>query len=334
MSESNPILSVKDLRIVYPLDRGVVQAVNNISFDMYAGRTLTIVGESGSGKSTVAHAILGILPPPGRFAGGEVLFKGRNLLALPEEEKRRLRGRDICMVLQNPLGAFDPVYTVGQQIVEAIVAHQHVGRTEAKQRTIELLANVGIPHPKLRFDQYPHQFSGGMSQRALIAMALAGNPQVLVADEPTSALDVTVQAQIMELLRELRDKFGLAILLITHDLGLAALIGDDVAVMYAGRIVESGPVDGIFYHPGHPYTAALLNSIVRPGQPRGGRLAAIEGAPPDLVAPPRGCSFHPRCRYVATICRRVEPPLLEDNEGGRVACHLAEQLKSRFEIQT
>jgi len=326
------LLEVRGLNVDYLLKKGTVRAVDDVCFHVDERRTLTIVGESGSGKSTVAHAIMGLLPLPGRFEGGEILFRGRDLLRLQEDQLRHIRGKDICMVLQDPIGSFDPVYPIGKQIVEAILAHDAVSSREAKARTIELLSRVGIPNPEVRFHQYPHQFSGGMSQRALIAMALAGNPQLLIADEPTSALDVTVQAQIMELLRELRDSYGLAIIMITHDLSLAALIADEVAVMYAGRIVEHGSVDRVFYEPQHPYTAGLLNSMLRSGERRR-RLSAIKGAPPIPLQLPAGCKFNPRCPYVKDVCYQVDPPLNDDGTGHLVACHLSSKERAKLRLQ-
>ena len=316
------LLRVNDLRVAYHLNSGTAYAVNGVSFALDEGKTLAIVGESGSGKSTAAHALMGVLPPAGRIVGGEVHFRGRDLVKVPESEMRKLRGKEITMVLQNPIGSFDPVYTVGAQIVEAIQAHDPMSKRAAQDRTIDLLTRVGIPDARSRFHQYPHQFSGGMSQRALIAMALVGSPKLLIADEPTSALDATVQAQIIDLLMNLCRDERLAILFITHDLGLTAFLANDVAVMYGGRVVEYGPVQRIFYQPQHPYTAALLKSIVRRGEARPHRLPAIPGAPPNPLKLPSGCKFSPRCPYVMDICRQIDPPLETDGAGQFFACHL------------
>jgi oligopeptide/dipeptide ABC transporter ATP-binding protein len=296
--------------------------VNGVSFSLDKGETLALVGESASGKSTLAQAVMGVLPRPGRLMSGEVLFKGQNLAELPDEQVRQLRGKQISMVLQNPTGAFDPVYSIGKQIVESIHAHEQISETDARARVISLLIRVGIPNPEVRFHQYPHQFSGGMSQRALIAMALIGNPDLLIADEPTSALDVTVQAQIVELLRDLQNSLGLALILVTHDLGLAAMVAHRVAVMYAGRIVEYGNIDDIFYKPRHPYTAALLASALRLNEDRPTRLSAIKGAPPDPLNLPSGCNFHPRRQYVMEICKPEDPMIEDDGTGHLFACHL------------
>lgn len=317
------LLQLVDLRVEFPFDRRTVHAINGLSLTINAGRTVTIVGESGSGKSTLAHAIMGLLPPPGIVRSGEILFRGRDILGMGKRALRSLRGNDIAMVVQNPMGAFDPVYTVGAQITEALHAHTKIVRTTARKRAVELLTQVGVPDPVRRFGQYPHQFSGGMSQRALIAMALAGQPELLIADEPTSALDVTVQAQIIELLGQAREVYDLALLLITHDLRLAAAIADEVVVMYAGRIVEHGNAERVLCEPEHPYTVALLTASAGGNGGRRSRLPAISGAPPDATNLPSGCKFHPRCPYVMDVCRTEDPPLLDDRSGHLVACHLS-----------
>jgi oligopeptide/dipeptide ABC transporter ATP-binding protein len=297
--------------------------VDSASFTLEQGQTLAVVGESGSGKSTVAHAIMGVLPKYGRYTAGQILFRGQDLRTMAPAELRRLRGNEIAMVLQNPMESFDPVYPVGTQIVEALRAHRATNAKTARAEALSLMSGVGIPDPEARFRQYPHQFSGGMSQRALIAMALICQPKLLIADEPTSALDVTVQAQIMELLSKSAETHDLAMVLITHDLRLAATVADVILVMYAGQVVEAADADAVLRRPQHPYTLALLNSARGTGAGPDGRLLSIAGSPPELTAVPSGCPFHPRCPYVMGICPEQIPPLEDDDEGHRVACHIA-----------
>ncbi len=317
------LLEVRDLRTYFELEDGVAKAVDGVSFSVGRGRTLGIVGESGCGKSVTALSILRLIPPPGRIVGGEIRFDGRDLLELTDEEMRRVRGRDIAMVFQEPMTCLNPVFTVGAQIIEAVLHQERVPRREARARAIELLRKVRIPAPEIRIDEYPHQLSGGMRQRVMLAMALASSPQLLVADEPTTALDVTIQAQIIELLRELQAESGMAIVIITHDLGVVAEMADDVVVMYASKVAESGAVGQIFARPGHPYTRGLLASRPRIDGPRGVRLTAIPGVVPSPLRPPAGCRFHPRCDVAVDQCRTREPELRELSPGHRVACDLA-----------
>src|SRR5205823_65281 len=288
---SQPVLQVKDLRTQFFTDDGLVQAVDGVSFDLNPGETLGIVGESGCGKSVTALSILRLIQEPGRIVGGQILFKGTDLVTMPEDDVREIRGRDIAMIFQDPLSSLNPVLKVGFQIEEAMVAHDKVPRKVAQDRAIKLLKQVRIPSAETRVNDYPHQFSGGMRQRAMIAMGLANRPSILIADEPTTALDVTVQAQILELLRDLNEETKTAIILITHNMGVVAGLCKRVLVMYAGRIVEQGPVEQIFKDPQHPYTWSLLQSIPRLDADRKDRLLSIEGLPPDLIKPPQGCRF-------------------------------------------
>ncbi|HEX2046305.1 MAG TPA: ABC transporter ATP-binding protein [Acidimicrobiales bacterium] len=325
---SEPLLSVEDLKVHFHTDAGVVKAVDGVSWAVGPGETLGIVGESGSGKSVSALAVMGLVPvPPGRYESGRILFKGRDLIAADEKERRDIRGREISMIFQDPLTALNPVFRVGHQIAEVIQAHEKVGRVVARRRAVELLGEVGIPNPRERAREYPHQFSGGMRQRAMIAMALALDPLVLLADEPTTALDVTVQAQIMDLLCRLQESRGTAIVLITHDLGLVAGHADRVLVMYAGKAVEVGTIDDVYYRPRHPYTLGLLNSLARLDQRRTDRLRPIVGQPPSLIRVPPGCPFHPRCPFATDVCRREMPPLEpKDGPDHRAACHHSDQV--------
>ncbi|SDS96129.1 ABC transporter ATP-binding protein [Microlunatus soli] len=320
-----PLLEVDDLQVEFRVGQGVVSAVNGVSFTLEPGRTLAVVGESGSGKSVTAQAIMRLLQtPPARITGGRILFQGKDLLALPETEHRAVCGEHIAIVFQDALAALNPVYTVGFQLTEALRARRHLPRSAAKKRAIELLELVQVPNPKQRVKEYPHQFSGGMRQRVMIALALALEPEVLIADEPTTALDVTVQAQIMRLLGEIQRERQMGMILITHDLGVVAEVADQVNVMYAGRVVETATVDDIFARPGHPYTQALLRSIPRLDR-KGQQLDAISGRPPELNRIPAGCPFHPRCERAEDICRTDPAPQLRELAGGRTAaCHFAE----------
>ncbi len=316
-----PVLEVQDLRTEFHTDDGVVRAVNGVSFSVRAGETLGLVGESGCGKSVTAFSILRLIPsPPGRIAGGRVLLRGRDILGLGDEEMRRLRGNEISMVFQEPMTALNPVYTVGNQIEEAVRLHQKVGAREARRRAVEMLEQVGIPSPEQRVDEYPHQMSGGMRQRVMIAMALSCNPAVLIADEPTTALDVTIQAQILELLKRLQAEMGMALILITHDLGVIAETADRVAVMYAGRIAEAAAAEDLFAEPRHPYTIGLLESIPRMTE-RKERLSVIPGVVPPPTAFPSGCPFHPRCPFAVDRCRAEEPELEDCAPAHQVRCH-------------
>jgi peptide/nickel transport system ATP-binding protein/oligopeptide transport system ATP-binding protein len=320
-----PLLEVEDLRVEFRVGEGVVSAVNGMNFTLDAGQTLAIVGESGSGKSVTAQAIMRLLQtPPAMITGGAIRFQGKDLLAMSEHDHRAVCGEHIAIVFQDALAALNPVYSVGFQLTEALRARRHVGRAEAKKRAIELLDLVQVPNAKQRVKEYPHQFSGGMRQRVMIAMALALEPEVLIADEPTTALDVTVQAQIMRLLGEIQTERQMGLLLITHDLGVVAEVADEVNVMYAGRVIERARVEQVFARPGHPYTQALLRSIPRLDH-KGQELETISGRPPELNRIPPGCPFHPRCVRAEQVCRVDPPPELRDLGARRhAACHFAE----------
>jgi peptide/nickel transport system ATP-binding protein len=314
------LLRVENLTTVFDLTAGPVPAVDDVSFEVRAGETLGLVGESGSGKSVTALSIIRLVQPPGRISNGSIRFKGRELLALPEADMRKVRGADIALIFQEPMTALNPVFTIGDQIAETLLVHGRATRRDAKTRAIELLQAVRIPEPAARVSDYPHQLSGGMRQRVLIAMALACRPSLVIADEPTTALDVTIQAEILDLLRDMKSAFNLSLLLITHDLGVIAETADRVAVMYAGRLVEQGPVRAIFRNPQHPYTRGLLASI--PGGVRGGRLRAIDGSVPMLEAVPPGCAFHPRCPDRFEPCDLTPPPDYAVGEEQTARCYL------------
>jgi peptide/nickel transport system ATP-binding protein len=328
---TEPLLSVRDLVVRFETDRGPIRAVDEVSFDVPRGATVALVGESGSGKSVTALSILRLIASPGRIDGGQILFDGRDLLTLAEREMRRVRGAEISLVFQEPMTSLNPVYTAGAQIAEVVRLHEKVSRAAARKRAIEMLALVGIPSPEQRADAYPHELSGGMRQRVLIAMALVCGPRLLVADEPTTALDVSVQAQILELLVRRKQATGMSMLFITHDLGVVAEIADEVVVLYAGRIVETAPTPSLFRDPRHPYTRALLASAPaqgssrKPDRPR--RLDAIDGILPDLAALPRGCRFAERCKLHRSKppgyerCTTEEPALLALGDGRKVRCH-------------
>ncbi|HEY3959844.1 MAG TPA: ABC transporter ATP-binding protein [Solirubrobacteraceae bacterium] len=328
-SLNEPLLRVEDLRVEFPTEDGVVHAVDGISYDVRAASTLGIVGESGSGKTVAALTAMGLTRRAGARISGRILFEGRDLLALSEEEMRRLRGNEIAMIFQDPLSSLHPLYTVGAQIVEAIRAHRDVSKAQCRARAIELLELVGMREPDRRVDEYPHELSGGMRQRAMIAMALANEPRLLIADEPTTALDVTVQAQVLALLERLRRELSMAIVIVTHDLGVVADIAADVAVMYAGRIVESGPAARLLSAPEHPYTWGLLRSIPTLTGPRARRLEPIPGSPPSLIERPSGCHFHPRCPYAQPDHARIDPRLepVPGEPDHRVACLLEPPLR-------
>ncbi|MGW5691763.1 ABC transporter ATP-binding protein [Streptomyces asiaticus] len=321
-----PLLDVRDLRVEFRTRDGIAEAVGGVSYAVDAGRTLAVLGESGSGKSVTAQAIMGILDsPPGRITGGQVLFQGRDLLTMGTEERRRIRGAAMAMIFQDALSALNPVLPVGAQLAEMYEVHRGMSRRDARRRAVELMDRVRIPAAEQRAGDYPHQFSGGMRQRIMIAMAMALEPDLIIADEPTTALDVTVQAQVMELLAELRREYAMGLVLITHDLGVVADVADTIAVMYAGRIVESAPVRDLYRRPAHPYTRGLLDSVPRVDH-RGERLYAIKGAPPSPLALPPGCPFHPRCPRAQEVCRVERPPLYEVTEdagadGRTSACH-------------
>ena len=321
MTAAAPLLEVRHLRVEFPTRRGTLLALDDISFDIAPGEVLGVVGESGAGKSLTGAAIIGLLEPPGRIAGGEILLEGQRIDNLPYEQMRAIRGRKIGAIFQDPLTSLNPLYTVGRQIIETIQTHLGVGHEEARARAIRLLQETGIPAAEARIDQYPHQFSGGMRQRVVIALALAAEPKLIVADEPTTALDVSIQAQIIALLKRLCREHGAAVMLVTHDMGVIAETCDRVAVMYAGRIAEVGPVHDVIHAPAHPYTAGLMGSIPSMDEERE-RLLQIEGAMPRLTAIPRGCAFHPRCPQAVARCRE-ERPELEAAGATRAACWLA-----------
>ncbi len=304
------LLEINGLSTEFRTGAGVVRAVDGISYSVQPGETVAIVGESGCGKSVSALSILRLIPdPPGRITGGQILFGGRDLLRLSEEQMRGIRGRDIGMVFQEPMTSLNPVLTVGRQITEAVEEHRAASPAAARERALELLGLVGIADPARRLKQYPHQLSGGMRQRVMIAIALACEPKLIIADEPTTALDVTIQAQILELLKELTHRLGVALIIITHNLGVVARYANRVNVMYAGRIVESGSAVDVYHTPSHPYTIALLHSVPRLDQPRGGRLDPVEGQPPDLTRLDQGCAFRPRCRFAVAVCAESRPAL-------------------------
>ena len=317
---SSVLLDVQHLTTVFDVEGRALPAVDDVSFEVRKGETLGLVGESGSGKSMTALSILRLVQPPGRIAGGRVLFQGRDLLTLPEREMRRVRGAGIALVFQEPMTALNPVFTVGDQIAEAMLVHGVEKRAAARRRAVELLEAVRVTEPELCARSYPHQLSGGMRQRVLVAMALSCHPSLLIADEPTTALDVTVQAQILDLLREMRERFDLSMLLVSHDLGIIAGSADRIAVMYAGRIVEQGPVRAVFGSPAHPYTKALLASV--PRDDAGGRLTAIEGTVPALTDLPRGCGFAPRCPDAIPTCRVERPESTDLGPDHAVSCHV------------
>jgi peptide/nickel transport system ATP-binding protein len=324
------LLEVRDLRTAFRTDDGVVHAVDGVNFSVEKGKTLGIVGESGCGKSVTCLTIMGLNAKRNTISSGEALFKGENLLTMNSKKLRNIRGSEIAMIFQDPMTSLNPVHTIGRQLVEAIILHRDVTKKQARARALELLKAVGIPRPERRIDDYPHQFSGGMRQRVMIAMALINDPDLLIADEPTTALDVTTQAQILSLMHRLQQEFGSAIIMITHDLGVVAEISDEVVVMYAGKVVERASVDAIYTRPHHPYTWGLLGSLPRLDADVE-RLVQIPGQPPSLLNPPRGCRFHPRCPYVMDVCRQKVPELRQvSHEVGHVqACFLDEATKDR-----
>ncbi|HEY2873809.1 MAG TPA: ABC transporter ATP-binding protein [Reyranella sp.] len=319
---TEPLLELKRLAVSFATDDGTVRAVDGIDLALQRGRTLGLVGESGCGKSVTSLAVMGLLPPENSKVSGEVHFEGRDLLKIPRAELRDLRGARLAMIFQEPMTSLNPSYTIGNQIIEAIRRHQGLNAAEARKRAIEMLRLVHVPSPEKRIDDYPHKLSGGQRQRAMIAMALACGPQLLIADEPTTALDVTIQAQILDLMRGLRRDTGTAIILITHDLGVVAEMADDVAVMYAGQIVERAPVEALFARPEHPYTVGLLGSIPKLDQKRES-LPSIEGRVPDMAHPPEGCRFAARCPFVEPACREAGPPLVEVAPGHLSRCRRA-----------
>jgi peptide/nickel transport system ATP-binding protein len=336
VSDAQPLLSVEDLRVSFATEEGIVQAVDGVSFDLAAGEVLAVVGESGSGKSVTAMTLMGLTRSPNARFEGTAHYKGAELIGASEDELRRVRGAEIAMIFQDPMTSLNPVQRVGGQIVEQIQEHEGVPDQQARERTVELLERVGIPRARERVDNYPFEFSGGMRQRVMIALALSCNPSVLIADEPTTALDVTIQAQILQRIRDLREESGAAVILVTHDLGVVADIADRIAVMYAGRIVEEGTLDQIFYDPQHPYTWGLLGSITRVDRPRPERLPAIAGMPPSLADRPEGCHFRPRCPHEFSECPKV--PALEarvdGQTGHRDRCWLSvDEKRTKREVQ-
>ncbi len=341
---AGPYLDVRDLRVEFPTEDGLVRAVDGVSFTVERGQTVAIVGESGSGKSVTSQAIMGLHNRKKTNMSGEVILDGQDLIAMSDEDVRKLRGREMAMIFQDPLSSLHPFYTIEKQLVEAVQVHQNVSNAEARKQAIALLDRVGIPNPDRRVDDYPHQLSGGMRQRVMIAMALLNDPSLLIADEPTTALDVTVQAQILELLKDLQRDFNTAIIVITHDLGVVADMADEVVVMYGGRLVEHGTVQDVFHRPEMPYTLGLLASMPRLDRVRSDRLDPIPGLPPSLIRLPKGCVFRPRCTYhdrvPGGLCDTERPDLLPTAPGHEVRCHLpieerraiaAERLGARYE---
>jgi oligopeptide/dipeptide ABC transporter ATP-binding protein len=320
---AEPLLEVENLKVSFRTEDGLVRAVDGVSFTVHEREVVGIVGESGSGKSVTMLSVMRLITDPNVLYEGTIRYKGRDLMALSRDAMREVRGEEVAMIFQDPMTSLNPVYTVGWQIEEQLCEHHELNKGQARRRAIELLAQVGIPRPEQRIDDYPHQFSGGMRQRVMIALALSCNPDLLVADEPTTALDVTIQAQILELIKNLKREFGSAVVLITHDLGVVADIADRILVMYAGRIVEQGDKEQIFYDPQHPYTWGLLGSIARLDRPKARRLTAIPGQPPSLINRPRGCNFRPRCPEAFDRCRVDDPALTAKVGGGHLdACHL------------
>jgi peptide/nickel transport system ATP-binding protein len=325
-----PLLEVKDLKTYFSTDDGIVKAVDGVSFSIERGQTLGIVGESGSGKSVTCLTIMGLNNPRNTISTGEALFNDEDLLTASPRRLREIRGNDIAMIFQDPMTSLNPVHTVGAQLMEAVRLHRDVTKAQARARALELLKQVGIPRAERRIDDYPHQFSGGMRQRVMIAMSLINDPELLIADEPTTALDVTTQAQILALIERLQDDYNSAVIMITHDLGVVAEIADDVVVMYAAEVAEHAPVDRIFRKPHHPYTWGLMGSLPRLDADVE-RLVQIQGSPPSLLRPPSGCRFHPRCPYAMDICKQVDPVLapVSDEPDHLQACHLDEETKNR-----
>jgi peptide/nickel transport system ATP-binding protein len=327
-----PLLEIRGLKTHFATDDGMVRAVDGVDLTIRRGETLGVVGESGCGKTVTAMSVLKLVPmPPGRIVEGQILWQGRDLVPLPIEDMNRIRGKEIAFIFQEPMTSLNPVYTVGEQIAEVVRLHEGLGRRAALAKTAEMLRLVHIPNPERRLHDYPHQFSGGMRQRVMIAMALSCNPKLLIADEPTTALDVTIQAQILDLLQEMKSRFGMAIMLITHAMGVVAETAQRVVVMYAGKVIEEAPVEKLFAEPRHPYTKGLIRSIPRidTAATRKPKLEAIAGVVPSLLDPPPGCRFAPRCPYAAAVCREVVPPLRAIEAGHKVACVLAEEIAAR-----
>ncbi|HIT57058.1 MAG TPA: ABC transporter ATP-binding protein [Candidatus Galloscillospira stercoripullorum] len=325
MEEKKKLLEVKDLRVSFFTHAGEVKAVGGISYELDYGEVIGIVGESGSGKSVEAYSIMGLLQDPGKVVGGSITFEGRDVLAMSKKEKKQFRGTQVSMIFQNPMTCLNPVYTIGAQLMEALRVHEKIPKAQAMERVKEILELVGITNVERRVKQYPHELSGGMRQRVMIAMGMICKPKILIADEPTTALDVTIQAQILELMKDIQKKTGMAIIFITHNLGVVAEICDKVAVMYAGHLVEKGTVDDIFYNPSHPYTRGLLKSMPRVDAKKYERLIPIEGSPVDMLDPPPGCPFAPRCQSCMAVCTMREPPETTVGEGHCASCWLLNQ---------
>lgn len=328
------ILEVKNLSTSFFTHVGEVKAIRGVSFHLKKGEAVGIVGESGSGKSVTSMSIMKLLQYPGKIIGGDILFKQKSIVRTSEKEMQSIRGNEIAMIFQDPMTSLNPVYTIGNQIMEAIIRHQNVSKEEAKKKAIEMLKIVGIPSPDDRINQYPHEFSGGMRQRAMIAMALSCEPSLLIADEPTTALDVTIQAQILELMKKLKEEINTSIIMITHDLGVVADVCSRIVVMYGGLIMEEGTTEEIFYTPKHPYTMGLLKSIPRLDLGENQRLVPIEGSPPDLLKPPIGCPFAARCPYAMKICQEKQPPYFESDKNHRSMCWLLHEDAPKVEIDT
>jgi len=332
----SPYLEVTDLKVEFPTEDGIVHAVDGVSFSLERSQTLAIVGESGSGKSVTSQAIMGLINRKSASISGQVLLEGTDLVTETDDGIRALRGREMAMIFQDPLSSLHPFYSIGRQLVEAVLVHQDVSKSAAREQAIDMLDRVGIPSAKARIDDYPHQLSGGMRQRVMIAIALVNSPSLLIADEPTTALDVTVQAQILELIKDLQSEFSTALIVITHDLGVVAEVADDVLVMYGGRIVERGSVDEVYRAPEMPYTLGLLASVPRMDRPRAARLDPIPGQPPSLISLPQGCVFRPRCPYADEVpdraCWTTRPALVETRDDHLVRCHLPSE--RRIELAT
>lgn len=325
------ILKLEDLAISFYTPVGEVKAVDGISYTLHENEIMGIVGESGSGKSVESYGIMGLLQSPGKVKSGKIMYKGQNVLDFDKKEMRNFRGAKCSMIFQNPMTCLNPVYTIGNQLMEAVLVHKKISKEEAYKKAVKMLELVGIANPERRMKQYPHELSGGMRQRVMIGMGLICEPDILIADEPTTALDVTIQAQILELIKEIQEKNNMSVIFITHNLAVVAQICDSVSVMYAGKIVEQGSVDDIFYNPKHPYTKGLLKSMPRIDDNKGEKLESIEGTPVDMLNPPSGCGFSTRCEHCMNICLRKEPPMLEMSEGHRSKCflHLKEVANGR-----
>jgi oligopeptide transport system ATP-binding protein len=334
-SYNNKVLEVKDLKTYFHTDAGIVKAVDGVSFDLKKGETLGIVGETGSGKSVTALSILRLIPePPGKIISGRILYNGNDMLKLDRKELQNYRGNRISMIFQDPMTSLNPVYTIGNQIMESVIIHRKLKKEAALKEAVRLLEMVGISEAGKRLSSYPHEFSGGMRQRVMIAMAIANSPDILIADEPTTALDVTIQAQILELVNEIKYKTNSSIILITHDLGVVAKYANRVMVMYAGKPVEFSTVDNIFYKPMHPYTLGLMNSITRLDEKKRGKLRPIKGSPPSLIDLPEGCIFSNRCKFYSKVCKSSFPPLREIDKDHFVACHRAEEILKKEQRAT